>query len=66
MKKPAMGSEFKPRERNSPRIHPRRHDLRNGGGGSLGNAPAPLLVNLGVGNLSVILGLITMFLGAYV
>jgi uncharacterized membrane protein YedE/YeeE len=66
IEKPIFGGEFKPRERKFGRNTMIGAIIFGVGWGLSGLCPGAALSSLGVGNLPAIIGIGTMFLGAYV
>jgi uncharacterized membrane protein YedE/YeeE len=66
LEKPVLGGEFKPRTRTLSRNTLIGAAIFGVGWGLSGQCPGSALSSLGVGNIPVLLGIATMFLGAYV
>ncbi len=66
VEKPVLGGEFKPRTRTLSRNTLIGAAIFGVGWGLSGQCPGSALSSLGVGNIPVLLGIATMFLGAYV
>lgn len=66
MDRPIMGGEFKPRVRILSRNTLIGAVIFGVGWGISGQCPGSALSSLGIGNISVLLGISAMFLGAYV
>lgn len=66
IKKPLLGGEFKPRTRTLSRNTIIGAIIFGIGWGISGQCPGSALASLGVGNLPVLFGITTEFLGAYV
>ena len=66
MEKPILGGEFKPRTRVLSRNTILGAIIFGVGWGLSGQCPGSALSSLGVGNYPIIIGMISMFVGAYV
>jgi uncharacterized membrane protein YedE/YeeE len=66
MEKPLLGGEFKPRTRVLSRNTILGAIVFGVGWGLSGQCPGSALSSLGVGNYPIIIGMISMFVGAYV
>lgn len=66
VEKPLLGGEFKPRTRTLSRNTLIGAAIFGVGWGLSGQCPGSALSSLGVGNIPVLFGIATMFLGAYV
>jgi uncharacterized membrane protein YedE/YeeE len=66
MEKPVLGGEFKPRTRVLSIKTILGAAIFGVGWGISGQCPGSALSSLGIGNFSVLLGILSMFLGAYV
>ncbi len=65
IKKPLLGGEFKPRTRTLSRNTIIGAIIFGIGWGISGQCPGSAIASLGIGNFPVVVGLITMFIGAY-
>jgi hypothetical protein len=63
---PLLGGEFKPRERNFSKNTLIGAAIFGVGWGLSGQCPGSVLSSLGIGNYPVLIGVIGMFLGAYI
>lgn len=66
MEKPALGGEFKPRTRAFTRNTILGATIFGLGWGLSGQCPGSSLASLGIGNLPILVGIASMFAGAYV
>lgn len=66
LKRPILGGEFKPRERKLSKNTIIGAAVFGVGWGISGLCPGAALSSLGIGNLPVLLGILAMFVGAYI
>lgn len=66
MEKPVLGGEFKPRTRAFTRNTILGATIFGLGWGLSGQCPGSSLASLGIGNLPILIGIASMFAGAYV
>jgi hypothetical protein len=66
MKKPVLGGEFKKRKRTLSKRTIIGAAIFGVGWGISGQCPGSAMASLGVGNIPVLIGIATMFLGAYI